>query len=65
MGLFEIPKPDDPAAEIQLLSCVSEDAEIRIAIDPELLRPEYVRDGCLIFNLEGYGRFRLEIAPVE
>jgi hypothetical protein len=57
VGLFE--SPEGNAAELVPVAC--DDADIALQVDPRLLTPEHVHDGTLIFNVEGYGRFRLHL----
>jgi len=59
VGLPELPKDEVPPGGFQLEVCACEDADIEISVEPRFLGPEYVHDGNLIFNIEGYGRFRL------
>jgi len=80
VGLFELPKnevPPDPywAATCRndlappggydLVECASEDPDIEVWVARKFLSPEYVREGSLVFNIEGHGRFRLWIADVQ
>ncbi len=59
MGLLELPKDEVPPGGYQLEVCACDDPDIEIAVEPKFLTSEYVHDGNLIFNIEGYGRFRL------
>lgn len=59
MGLFELPQDEVPPGGYTLVSCPCEDADLHIEVEERFLGPDYVRDKNLIFNVEGYGRFRL------
>ena len=72
MGLPELPKqrhPLDPVPEGGVWApppmARLEDAEgqLEIEVEGRLLLPEsgYVLDGELVFNVEGWGRFRLRL----
>ena len=39
--------------------CACEDADIEISVERKFLSPAYIHGGNLVFNMEGYGRFRL------
>ena len=73
MGLPELPKeghPLDPVpaggvwAPPPMVRLENPDGDVEIHVEERLLRPEtgYVLDGDLIFNVEGWGRFRLRLA---
>jgi hypothetical protein len=59
VGLAELPTDDVPPGGFHLEVCACEDADIEIAVDPQFLSADYVHDDNLVFNIEGYGRFRL------
>jgi len=72
VGLPELPKeghPLDPVPEggvwapPPMVPLADAEGELSIEIEERLLRPEtgYLRDGELIFNVEGWGRFRLRV----
>jgi hypothetical protein len=59
VGLPELPKDEVPTGGYQLVECACEDPDIGIWVEQKFLTPEYVHERNLIFNIEGYGRFRL------
>jgi len=59
VGLPELPKDEVPEGGFQLEVCACEDADIEITVESKFLTSEYVHDENLIFNIEGWGRFRL------
>lgn len=59
MGLSELPQDEVPPGGFGLVACSCEDADLEIWVEPRFLSADYVHDGNLIFNIEGYGRFRL------
>ncbi len=59
MGLFELPQDEVPPGGWALVCCPCDEADLHIEVEERFLRPDYVRDGNLVFNIEGYGRFRL------
>lgn len=72
MGLPELPKerhPLDPVPEggvwapPPMVRLENPDGDVEIAVEERLLSAEagYVHDGELVFNLEGWGRFRLRL----
>lgn len=60
MGLFE--PQDDESVRLTELVCGGDDAGLRVFVDERLLGVPYLRDGCLLFNVEGFGRFRLYVS---
>ena len=61
MGLFALPTDDVPAGGFRMVPCVcaGEDADLEVQVDERFLTPKYIHDHNLVFNIEGYGRFRL------
>jgi hypothetical protein len=59
VGLPELPKDDVPPGGFSLVACACEDADLEVWVEEKFLGPDYVHDGNLVFNIEGYGRFRL------
>ncbi|MBI5547085.1 MAG: hypothetical protein HY901_24660 [Deltaproteobacteria bacterium] len=61
MGLFELPQDEVPPGGFRLLRCQGEgeDADLEIWIEERFLASDWVREKNLVFNVEGYGRFRL------
>jgi hypothetical protein len=65
VGLLELPQDEVTPDGLQLEVCACEDADIEIAVDRQFLSPAYVHDDNLVFNVEGYGRFRLWMVRPE
>jgi hypothetical protein len=59
VGLPELPEDEVPPGGFRLEVCACEDADIEVMVDRNLLSSDYVHDENLVFNIEGYGRFRL------
>ena len=61
MGHLALPTDDVPPGGFSLVRCVclGEDADLEVHVDQQFLSPRYVHDNNLVFNIEGYGRFRL------
>ncbi|MDY0062330.1 MAG: hypothetical protein RBU45_21135 [Myxococcota bacterium] len=59
MGLSALPLEQVPEGGFELVECLCAEPDLRIWIERRFLSPPYVRDGCLIFTIEGFGRFRL------
>ena len=65
MGLFALPTDDVPAGGRPLVACtaVDDDGALEVHVEAQFLTPRYVHDDNLVFNVEGYGRFRLWLEP--
>ena len=65
MGLFEVPADGVPEGGFRFRRFVCEDAPgpLTVFVDERFLTPTYVTRHNLVFNLEGYGRFRLWFDP--
>jgi hypothetical protein len=59
VGLPELPTDEVPPGGFRLVACPCEDADIEVHVEEKFLGADWVHDGNLIFNVEGYGRFRL------
>lgn len=58
VGLFAPPeKPHDLVAFVH----TDEQGTIEIFIERSLLAPPHLKNGELLLNVEGYGRFRLQV----
>ena len=65
MGLFELPTDHVPEGGFKLVPCVATDdgGELDVHVEERFLTPKHVRNDNLVFNIEGYGRFRLWLVP--
>ena len=59
MGLSELPKDEVPPGGFVLVACPCEEPDIAVWVEERLLASDWIQGGNLIFNVEGYGRFRL------
>jgi hypothetical protein len=61
VGLLELPTENVPQGGFALVPCAcsAEDGELEVYVEERFLAPPYLRGDNLIFNIEGYGRFRL------
>jgi hypothetical protein len=61
VGLFALPTDHVPEGGFQLVACTAQDdaGTLEVYVEERFLGGAYVHNGNLLFNLEGYGRFRL------